>query len=462
MQINLTSNNQMKKFQKIPLTLFLLVFAGIIFIWKKDPKKPGEDIKLPPTKIRKGFKNMMMGKLGMCLFFTVFLAFGLGFGYLMLFKPLYMGYIAKNWDKVKCEIVHSKVKSHSDGDGTTYSVDILFAYDYKGQLYKSNTYNFETGSTSGYEDKKAVINKYPPRHHTLCYVNPEKPSQAVISRDMSTMSMLFSILPMFFILIGLGGIIGTIFYKDNKKSANIFVNGTSGSSVLEPKNPDTAFSSSDENHYTDKQFVLQRESSAYGKIFKMLFSALIWNGLISIFLGIIYNGFKRGEPEWFLTFFMIPFVLIGLFLIFTFFSSILQSFNPVLKLTISPGILYPGCESTLKWECFGSASRISSLEIKLIGEEETTDTHGENNRTNKSVFADIQLIQTDDSMQIEYGSCKLSIDSGTMHSLNAVNNCINWYILVKGDIKFWPDINEKYPVTVMPIPKEHLDIEITI
>ena len=159
---------------------------------------------------------------------------------------------------------------------------------------------------------------------------------------------------------------------------------------------------------------------------------------------------------------MIPFVLVGVLLIFAFFSSILQAFNPAIKLEIMPGLLYPGSESTLKWECSGRAGRMSSLEIKLIGEEEAAYRRGTTNSISTSVFADIPLVQADDSMRIEYGSCKFSIPAGTMHSLNAVSNCVNWSISVKGDIKLWPDINDKYPVTITPIPEEHLDVEFTV
>ena len=98
----------------------------------------------------------------------------------------------------------------------------------------------------------------------------------------------------------------------------------------------------------------------------------------------------------------------------------------------------------------------------MIGEEEATYSRGTTTSTSKSVFADMSLVLTNDPGQIEYGSRKLGIPAGTMHSLNAVSNCINWYISVKGDIKFWADIKDKYPVTVTPVPEDHLDMEFTV
>jgi hypothetical protein len=45
-----------------------------------------------------------------------------------------------------------------------------------------------------------------------------------------------------------------------------------------------------------------------------------------------------------------------------------------------------------------------------------------------------------------------------MHSFDASNNKIQWYLKVKGDIKKWPDVSNEFAVTVLPVSaaeKEH-------
>gem|GEM_PF-2716050 len=46
-----------------------------------------------------------------------------------------------------------------------------------------------------------------------------------------------------------------------------------------------------------------------------LVATLFWNGIVAVFLFQVLGGFHRGRPEWFLTIFLIPFLLVGLALI---------------------------------------------------------------------------------------------------------------------------------------------------
>lgn len=57
---------------------------------------------------------------------------------------------AKEWPETSCVVISSQVMSHSDSDGTTYSVDISYSYEVGGREYKSNRYGFMMGSSSGY------------------------------------------------------------------------------------------------------------------------------------------------------------------------------------------------------------------------------------------------------------------------------------------------------------------------
>ena len=39
---------------------------------------------------------------------------------------------SEDWQEADCEIIWSKVRSHQSDDGTTYSVDIFYEYDWQG------------------------------------------------------------------------------------------------------------------------------------------------------------------------------------------------------------------------------------------------------------------------------------------------------------------------------------------
>ena len=64
---------------------------------------------------------------------------------------------ARSWVAADCEVVSSGVETHSDDDGDTYSVEILYRYRFEGREYHSNRYHFFTGSSSGYEGKARVV-----------------------------------------------------------------------------------------------------------------------------------------------------------------------------------------------------------------------------------------------------------------------------------------------------------------
>jgi len=54
-------------------------------------------------------------------------------------------------------VISSEVKYHSGSHGGTYSVNTFYTYEINGREFKSNTYDFAGGSSSGYEGKQAVV-----------------------------------------------------------------------------------------------------------------------------------------------------------------------------------------------------------------------------------------------------------------------------------------------------------------
>src|SRR5947207_7999497 len=80
---------------------------------------------------------------------------------------------------------------------------------------------------------------------------------------------------------------------------------------------------------------LKARFSPATKFFGGLGVALFWNGIVSVFVTHGISGWKHGHGEWFLTFFMIPFVLVGLGLLAFVVYSFLGLFSPRVKLTVS-------------------------------------------------------------------------------------------------------------------------------
>ena len=93
--------------------------------------------------------------------------------------------------------------------GTTYSVYILYEYEFGGQTYKSDRYDFIGGSSSGYEGKARVVAAYESAERPVCYVNPTNPSESVLKRGFHA-KLLLALFPLPFLLVGVVGIVGTL------------------------------------------------------------------------------------------------------------------------------------------------------------------------------------------------------------------------------------------------------------
>ena len=107
-----------------------------------------------------------------------------------------------------CQVLRAEVRSHDSDDGTTYSVYILYQYEFNGQTYKSDRYEFVGGSSSGYQGKARVVEQYQAAANPVCYVNPNNPSEAVLKRGFHA-KLLLALFPLPFLLVGVGGLVAT-------------------------------------------------------------------------------------------------------------------------------------------------------------------------------------------------------------------------------------------------------------
>lgn len=151
-----------------------------------------------PLSIRRG--NPVLG----VILFGGFTLMGSALVYALLVHPVLRVWAARSWHQTDCRIVSGQVVYHSGNKGPTYSVEIVFKYHVGGQHYQSRHYDFMEGSTSGYDDKQAVVDRYPPGMRTVCYVNPSDPTDAVLDRDYPH-DMWFGFVALIFPLIGIGG-----------------------------------------------------------------------------------------------------------------------------------------------------------------------------------------------------------------------------------------------------------------
>ena len=425
----------------IPLIFIAVGFGGLYGVWFGKQKDKSKAPKAP-------YGNKQLKKVGPVLFGMIFVLVGMGVFCWLSVRPYIKTQRAKSWIEMPCIILSASVGMHEGDDSTTYSIDIIYQYTFEGMDYTCDDYNFIGGSSSGYDGKKEVVDRYLTMTAPVCYVNPDKPSEAVLQRNL-TAGNAYGLFGLIFVFGGLAIIVGALKKKNH-----------GGPDWLPAIKTNKEFRDN-EYTFTQQTFDPKQESidlkpnrSQFGKFTFAIFFCLFWNGIVSIFLYQVYNGFKSGHPEWCLTLFMIPFVLVGVgsigFIIYQF----LALFNPRYTLTLRPGQLYPGTAGVITWNVRGQVNRIGTLTIKLLGKEQATYHEGTDTHTSNNTFFEMELFKTLDTPDIAVGQIGFAIPEETMHSFEAENNKIIWCINFHGDIAHWPDIKHYYKITVSPKPIE--------
>ncbi len=381
-------------------------------------------------------------------FFGIFAVAGLVTFYFLTWRPLTSILAARSWEETSCVIVSSDVAVNHGSDSTTYRVDIRYTYEAeRGETFHGDRYDFSIGSSSGYDAKAAVVEAHPPGREVTCYVDPQDPSRAVINRSAGTF-LLWGLFPLPFLAVGLGGLL-FLATASGKRSPGKASKRGRGRPAAEPTHVGRRRSASST---FSGQVELEAEASPAVKLIGTGCAALFWNGIVSVFLfAVIIPSFRREDPEWFATIFMTPFVLVGLGLIGAVLYQSLASFNPRPRLTLTDRHLTPGNECSLHWQFSGRADRIAKLTIELEGREEARYRRGTSTTTDHRVFFSRELVsQGGRFSSVGRGSTNLDIPRRTMPTFEAPNNKIEWRLKVHGDISFWPDVNETFPIVVYP------------
>jgi hypothetical protein len=421
-----------------PLIFVLIGAGGIYFIWRKP--RPEAEKPIAATAVRQDGKRI--GKYGLAALFAVFALVGGIMLYPLAIKPIAWTIAAESWTPTPCQILRAEVRSHDSDDGTTYSVSILYQYEFQGQTYKSDRYEFVGGSSSGYQGKARVVEQYRAAANPICYVDPGHPSQAVLKRGLQA-KLLLALLPLTFLLIGIGGLVAT-------RRGRTALDDQTVKSWL-GRQPAKASDGLATLRVADGgREALKPQFSAQAKFIGVTVVAVFWNGIVSIFVSSTIGGFRHGDPSWFGMLFLLPFVAIGLGLIAGAAYQFLAIFNPRPTLELSSSTLPLGAAAELTWSFSGRTSRISEFVVTLRGVEEARYRKGTSTYTDRNTFYEMEIYRTSDPNEIAAGQVGFVVPQGTMHSFEAENNKILWTLDARGSIRHWPDVKESFKITVTP------------
>lgn len=377
--------------------------------------------------------------------------FGLaGFGILFgVVLPKVRDYwTARNWTEVPGEVIWSRVIS-SHGKSTTYRPEVFYRYTFQGHEYRSNRYELFEVSSSGYEGKQDVVAAHPPKSKLTCYVDPAKPWRAVVERKVGW-SGLFALFPLPFIAVGVGG-----FWSFLRQRRATGVHPAT-ISYENGKREVTLRHSMAPSQSRNDQVLRGGGKNRLLQLLGSLFFAAFWNGIVSVFVGIAIQAWMKGRPEWFLNIFLIPFVAIGLYLLFFVFYSFLRLFSPKFEMRLSSTDLTPGSGTTLHWSRRGGMGRPTHVSLYLVGLIEVSYRSGKHNKTEKEVFHEAVLFQTDSPLSMQEGKVQLAIPSGTMPTFTGRQNKIRWLLRMHAVTPVLPDTRDEFEIHVRPLRRDEL------
>jgi hypothetical protein len=365
------------------------------------------------------------------VFGLVFAAVGLAALIPFIAVPVGRMVRAQSWTVVPCTIIESAVQ----GDGETYRVVVRYSYEAGGAARVGTRYQFTGGSSSGWEGKQRVVDRLTPGSTVRCYVNPRDPEDAVIERG-PTGELAFGLIPLVFVAVGL-------FFARSAARAR-------APTETERARVATGLPADAGGTLSTLPRTLRQGSSPAARFVAMVIVSLFWNGIVSIFVRELVGEWQRGQAPVFGTLFLTPFVAAGVFLIAKAGQQMFMMVNPRAQVTLTPGTLVAGETATVAWTLTGKVERISALTVTLEGREQATYVRGTDRRTDTAVFARIPVGPAREMGRARQGMGRVEVPAGVMHSFVSSNNRIEWVVRVHGQIDRWPDLDEEYPVTVLP------------
>ena len=374
-------------------------------------------------------------------------------GFVILFGLPFSNYMGiGEWVETPCEIVSCEVVNNRRGRN---SLEIEYQYDIQGEHFTSSQYHASENFSHSRSKLLKIANKLQAGTKTVCFVNPDDISQAVLNRDFEP-AMLIGLVSLLFVFVGLLG----LFF--GRPLAQAFI--TTRLSKIQSQEWRTAASLAEKSANTQEDWQqdfgssglteLKSGSNPKAMLIFMLVFSLFWNGIVSIFVLQVITEWGQGNQPWFMTLFMIPFLLVGIGTAGGVIYMFLAMFNPKPTVIVSDATIILGDSFVMDWNFSGSISSIRKLQIQLVGTEWAQYRQGTNTVTDEKEFHCEDVFVTEQSAEMQAGKVEIVIPQQTMHSFNASNNKIKWMLKLKGDIPRWPDVNQKYEFTVLPIPLE--------
>lgn len=421
-----------------PILFAVIGFGGLIGAWSFGWSTPapstaaGSAADDEDGSITQKAKGGGWGALGIAAFFSIFFFIGAAFLYSMVGSWPKM-IASSSWPSVQCTILNSRIFTHEGDDSDTYSIDVFYEYEVNGIPYRASRYSWVGGSSSSHKHYRDLKKKFSKGSKHPCYVNPDDPREACLSPGWSNMAWI-ALVPLIFMLVGGGGMFFAVTHWARARHGTITPIGRPKSRATRAADlswlPDLADRAG--------PCELKPQKSPLAKFIGAAFVAILWNGI-------------AGAIWWFTGhWFLLLFLAFGLIIVAVAVHAGLAMFNAQPHLVIADPSIPLGGRLELDWQLIGNVNAIRNWRIWIEAVEEASYTRGTDTITDNHTIHEVTLLETEDTREMTGGHLETSIPEHLMHSFEATHNKVVWTLKVHGDIRFWPDIQESFPITIVP------------
>jgi hypothetical protein len=401
------------------------------------------------------------GNVGEALFFAALLLVGCGglVGWLLyLVAPQWR--VHHEFIEHTCTVLRNTATEQQGELEASGPQGIQIEYQVAGQTYRPWIQEVGNAYANGEEDKEAAFKRFRVGKKYPCWYDPTDPNVVVLWRGSNWWIWLILVVPVSFVVIGGGGLAYRLLHwgKSAERQAAMLrrmqehdLFGGNGGREFPCIPPGADITNSPG---TKLKYRLPIATSPGWALFGVLLACVLWNGIVAVFAAIAVRGHIEGRPDWFLTLFIVPFVLVGIAAIVFFIRQFLVTtgIGPT-WVEISDHPLHPGQRCRL-FVCQSGRLSVNSIKVLLVCQEEATYRQGTNTRRETRQVYQAEVFRRE-GFEVQRGlpfeaECELSVPAGAMHSFKANHNEISWRLVVKGDLAGWPDYQRSFPVIVRP------------
>jgi hypothetical protein len=178
--------------------------------------------------------------------------------------------------------------------------------------------------------------------------------------------------------------------------------------------------------------------------------AAFWNGITSVFVWQVWEGWSKEESPWFLTLFMLPFVAIGIGLIIHFIYRVVAIFSPIYRVELGEDSLKSGGRTSISWRRSGGVGKPRHFSLWLIGREEAIYQRGTNTATATELFHEELLFETEVNLMMPNGRCVIGLPADAVPTFHGEHNKLQWFVVLVADVPWRPDVRDEYEIVVVP------------